>query len=154
MSSINRAAARGSDLPNGLKPSSKTLRLERTLAAMMPEAERAVLHARHSALMSPRKRRTPRKKINPAKLKRIRLAVFERDGYACKHCGLHFPPPAGYDGSHALVRPSGIRLRSGRSKALYLALDHVRPHSLGGPFEEGNLQALRSTCNGRKGASA
>jgi len=120
---------------------------------MMPEAERAVMRARHAALMSPRKRRTPRKKVSPAKLKRTRLAVFERDGYACKHCGLHFPPPAGYDGSSTLVHSTDVRLKSGRTKFLYLALDHVHPYSLGGPFEAGNLQALCSACNGRKGAS-
>jgi hypothetical protein len=45
MSSINRAGARESDLPNALTPSSMTLLLERTPGLMMPRDGRASLCA-------------------------------------------------------------------------------------------------------------
>jgi hypothetical protein len=54
----------------------------------------------------------------------LRSAVYERDGYACLHCG-------------AMER---------------LSLDHIHPWSLGGPDTLENLQTLCRPCNSRKGA--
>lgn len=54
----------------------------------------------------------------------IRLAVYERDGHACLHCGT----------------------------TERLSLDHIHPHSLGGPDTIDNLQTLCRPCNSRKGA--
>lgn len=119
---------------------------------MMPEAGRAVLRANHPVPTSTRKGRARRKKVNPRKLARVRREVFERDEFTCRACGLQFNRPADYDGTFAPAQTLGIRLRSGRRKVVYLALDHIYPHILGGPFEPANLQALCSTCNTRKGA--
>lgn len=52
-----------------------------------------------------------------------RKIVFERDEYACRHCG------AGED----------------------LTLDHIYPQALGGGHELDNLQTLCRRCNSRKG---
>lgn len=54
----------------------------------------------------------------------VRDAVYERDGYACRHCG------ATDD----------------------LALDHIHPWSRGGPDTVDNLQVLCRSCNSKKGA--
>lgn len=54
----------------------------------------------------------------------LRRAVYERDGYACLHCG-------------ATDR---------------LSLDHIHPWSRGGEDTLENLQTLCRPCNSRKGA--
>lgn len=54
----------------------------------------------------------------------MRRAVFERDGWKCRHCG------------------SGVRLEA----------DHIFPYSKGGATTLENLQTLCKTCNIRKGA--
>ena len=54
----------------------------------------------------------------------LRWMVFERDGYACAHCGSR------YD----------------------LTIDHIHPVSLGGTNDPSNLQTLCRTCNCSKGA--
>lgn len=54
----------------------------------------------------------------------IRLFVYERDGWACLHCGA----------------------------TANLSLDHIYPWSLGGPDEIDNLQTLCRSCNSKKGA--
>lgn len=54
----------------------------------------------------------------------VRRAVYERDGWACLHCG-------------AMTN---------------LSLDHVEPWSLGGSDDESNLQTLCLPCNVSKGA--
>lgn len=61
-----------------------------------------------------------RKKIPDA----LRMAVYERDGHKCLHCG-------------ATDR---------------LSLDHIHPWSLGGADTLDNLQTLCRPCNSRKGA--
>lgn len=54
----------------------------------------------------------------------LRRAVYERDGYACLHCGA----------------------------ADRLSLDHIHPFSRGGADTLDNLQTLCRPCNSRKGA--
>lgn len=53
----------------------------------------------------------------------LRFAVYERDGFACLHCGTNTS----------------------------LSLDHIYPHSLGGEDTFDNLQTLCRPCNSRKG---
>jgi hypothetical protein len=55
----------------------------------------------------------------------IRLAVYERDGFRCLHCGT----------------------------TERLSLDHIHPWSLGGTDTIENLQTLCQPCNSRKGAT-
>jgi hypothetical protein len=54
----------------------------------------------------------------------LRLAVYDRDGWTCLHCGASEP----------------------------LSLDHIHPYSMGGPDTIDNLQTLCRPCNSRKGA--
>jgi len=54
----------------------------------------------------------------------VRLAIHERDGWACLHCGA----------------------------TTDLTLDHIVPWSLGGSDDPDNLQTLCQPCNSRKGA--
>lgn len=54
----------------------------------------------------------------------LRRAVYERDGFACLHCGVS-------EG---------------------LSLDHIHPYSMGGEDTFDNLQTLCRPCNSRKGA--
>jgi 5-methylcytosine-specific restriction endonuclease McrA len=96
-----------------------------------------------------------RPKWRRARLAALRLAVYERDGFACRECG--WKPPAGvpddYDGTYCLGtiehRP-GERTPFGTFRRL--ELDHVIPHSSGGAFDADNLQTLCTVCNCRKGA--
>jgi 5-methylcytosine-specific restriction endonuclease McrA len=55
---------------------------------------------------------------------KVRLAIYERDGWVCRLCGASEP----------------------------LSLDHIWPWSLGGSDEPENLQTLCLPCNVRKGA--
>ena len=55
----------------------------------------------------------------------VRWSVFQRDGYACTHCGSQSD----------------------------LTIDHVHPVSLGGLNDPTNLQTLCRSCNSRKGVT-
>lgn len=91
------------------------------------------------------------RKVHPNTLKRVRLAVYRRDGFSCRHCGW-IPPqiPSDYDGQYALA---GMVTNAKRRRVLrVLELDHIHPYLLGGKFTTDNLQALCSGCNARKGA--
>ena len=56
----------------------------------------------------------------------LRLQVFERDAYRCKHCGTQEN----------------------------LRVDHIHPESKGGLATMDNLQTLCTTCNSKKGVAA
>ena len=57
--------------------------------------------------------------------KRLRYAVFERDGFTCRYCG-HQPP------------------------TVKLVIDHMIPVSKGGTNDEANLLTSCEACNGGK----
>lgn len=72
--------------------------------------------------------------------RRLRMSVYARDDYTCKHCGYRVDPadiPANFNWNRSPGR---------------LSLDHVTPYSAGGQFVEANLQTLCLGCNMRKGA--
>ena len=56
----------------------------------------------------------------------VRIGIFRRDGYCCKHCGEQF-------------------------SRRQLELDHIKPISTGGDDSIENLQTLCRTCNRKKG---
>lgn len=78
----------------------------------------------------------------------LRLAVYQRDGFACVGCGWEpSPPPPDYTGRLALLSwegPGGL---------CFLELDHVIPWLYGGPTILANLQTLCTPCNRRKGTT-
>lgn len=108
--------------------------------------------------VTPTRRHRP--KISKAKRARIRLAVYERDGYACIDCGWKPDIPEDYDGTYALAGPAPAEALTepGRHPSQQLAavriltLGHEIPYSQGGAFVIGNLKAQCSTCNYQKGA--
>ena len=69
-------------------------------------------------------------------LRGLRPVVFERDGYACQHCGL-LAAPQRFDETHQLV-------------GVGLVVDHVIPLARGGETSLENLRALCWTCNSAK----
>lgn len=101
-------------------------------------------------------RRPHRKKMRPARFAELRLTVYTRDGFACRHCGWSPPVPADYDGRGALGiyehRPATRGETRPRAVFRALQLDHVILYSKGGATTLDNLQALCTPCNNRKGA--
>lgn len=89
--------------------------------------------------------------IHPNTMRRVRLAVYTRDGFACLHCRWAPPIPEDYDGRYALGVTTYDPIRNHFGCRL-LELDHIHPYSLGGKFEVSNLQTLCNSCNARKGA--
>jgi 5-methylcytosine-specific restriction endonuclease McrA len=87
-------------------------------------------------------RRPHRIKPSPRAFRELRAAVFERDGWACRHCGFTFEPKTD--------EKSGRFAPYDGSKNAFLELDHVTPYSLGGSWEPSNLQALCTQCNRAK----
>lgn len=86
--------------------------------------------------------------VSRKRLYAMRLAVYTRDGFACRHCGFKADEPGHYDGRKAICwEPS-----PGGYTRYYLELDHITPRALGGKFTFDNLQALCTPCNARKGA--
>lgn len=88
--------------------------------------------------------RPVRKKIS----KRTRGAVYARDDWSCRDCGLRIEPRTPDEQSGRLA-PSVPGL-SIDEPYVWLELDHVVPVVLGGTNEPTNLQALCSPCNRRK----
>lgn len=103
-----------------------------------------------------------RSRVTPSA--KTRLAVYERDGFACRTCGWEPDPPLpGYGGERALTGygPAYLAERGlfdkpdiYRRRVYALELDHVVPFSQGGRNAVDNYQALCSGCNARKGAKA
>lgn len=97
---------------------------------------------------------------------RLRKLIYERDKFACQRCGWSPGIPDEYDGKNAIEVQVGTRRRLTRMSwtdqpdeyvdvPIYKALviDHIHPYVMGGAFDDpNNLQALCSTCNGKKGA--
>lgn len=77
----------------------------------------------------------------------IRRAVYERDSWSCRLCGLHIPPCTDDEraGRHAPSLPTHVH-----EPYLWLELDHRTPHTRGGADTVDNLQAACSPCNRAK----
>ncbi len=84
------------------------------------------------------------------------LAVYERDGYRCRYCGIRIVIP----GAFSVLRrrlPNVLTWGTRDTEmntamyALKGVLDHVLPHARGGTSDAGNLVTSCQTCNYGKG---
>jgi 5-methylcytosine-specific restriction endonuclease McrA len=73
----------------------------------------------------------------------VRKAVFRRDNYTCRACGIV---------EHAVKRQRGGYGYYTQIDGVYLSIDHIHPRSLGGSSEMNNLRVLCTRCNTAKGA--
>ena len=73
---------------------------------------------------SPIERRRARERKAGLVTPKLRMAIYDRDGFSCVSCGADDR----------------------------LSIDHIHPISLGGMTEPANLQTLCRSCNARKGA--
>jgi 5-methylcytosine-specific restriction endonuclease McrA len=120
----------GATIGKSVQYCSDCWRKHRTASKIKGRKRRAALHGR----VGKHRQRAIRygvayEPINP-------LEIFERDGWACKECGISTP-------------------QSLRGKMVPNApeLDHVIPMSRGGPHLRDNVQCLCRKCNIIKGAS-
>lgn len=72
----------------------------------------------------------------------VRLAVYERDGWACRYCSQVFTP--GSEGERSGQKAPWIIATEG---VIWLELDHVTPHSAGGADTVENFKAACTPCN-------
>lgn len=77
--------------------------------------------------------------------KRTKLAVYERDGWACHYCGLQFDPAQTWTPN--TVAPF---MKDDQLSHIFLELDHIHPVHHGGQNTEDNLCAACTRCNRRK----
>lgn len=75
----------------------------------------------------------------------VRRAVYVRDHWRCRYCGLQFDPERTW--SDRTVAPY---LPHPRLLFVFLELDHVHPLHHGGTDDPDNLCAACSPCNRRK----
>lgn len=79
--------------------------------------------------------------------------VFERDFYRCRYCGLRvitakvFYEYSRAVGSKKFPNERANNKRNGLTLGLRGVIDHVKPHSLGGQTEMGNLVTSCYSCN-------
>ncbi len=103
-------------------------------AIIKAEAERA---RRRNMPSAPPRRSSPLKFSTSAAARRLRVFVYSRDDFTCRHCGYRPNVPEDYDG----------RLTLGT-----LTMDHIIPVWAGGSayWHQENLQTLCRPCNSRK----
>jgi hypothetical protein len=78
-----------------------------------------------------------------------RLAVYQRDKWACQYCGRKFQPRLdGYAPMETERGPGG----PADFDYVFLEMDHIRPVLHAGTNEMYNLKAACSPCNRRKAA--
>ncbi len=102
---------------------STSKRVSRLIEACSTKFQWHMYHDAPHPLQAPAARHTSaaeeRAKLTPA----LRYKILVRDGYRCRACGF------------------------GVESGAHLHIDHIQPISKNGVTEEGNLQALCSTCN-------
>jgi 5-methylcytosine-specific restriction endonuclease McrA len=112
-----------------------------------------------AAGMTAAKNRYPRHRPHPRgrRLHAMRLEVCTRDGYRCADCGLSFPVPPGWDGTHPLFVFAACKITSKHPlpwNIIRLELGHNLSWLDGGQFEAANFRALCTICNIAQGREA